>query len=60
MILLLNFSLLVELIFIFLRKSFNGNFKKVPSLKLNILEPPLCKPITLKVFRSNIGEPEEP
>ena len=41
-------------------KSFKGNFNKVPLLKLNILEPSLYIPITLNVFKFNIGEPEEP
>ena len=41
-------------------KSFKGNFKKVPILKLIFLEFCLCIPITLLFAKFKIGEPEDP
>ena len=47
--------------FLFLsKKSFKGNCKQVPILKLNFLAACLCMPITLLLDKFNIGEPEEP
>ena len=43
-----------------LKKSFKGNFKKVPILKLIFLEFCLWIPITLLFAKFKIGEPEDP
>ena len=42
----------------FLKKSLIGYFKKVPKLKLDILEVCLWTPITLLFEIFNIGEPD--
>ena len=44
----------------FLIISFNGYFNNVPLLKLNLVDPSLCIPITLLFSKFNIGEPDEP
>ena len=40
--------------------SFKGYFNNVPLLKLNLIDPSLCIPITLLFSKFNIGEPDEP
>ena len=44
----------------FLIISFNGYFNNVPLLKLKLVDPCLCIPITLLFSKFNIGEPDEP
>ena len=41
-------------------KSIKIYFKYVPLLNSKLIEPSLCIPITLFVFKINIGEPDDP
>ena len=41
-------------------KSIKIYFKYVPLLNSKLIEPSLCIPITLFVFKFNIGAPDEP
>ena len=58
MLLLFSFTLFLLLYLLII--SFKGYFNNVPLLKLNLVDPSLCIPITLLFSKFNIGEPDEP